>query len=63
MQQILDKTESVGNTAGLGAISSILSEENYKKTKGIAKITEYVELSSDSFFNMKYMEEMVFPEY
>jgi len=61
--ELLDKTESVGNTAGLGAISSILSEENYKKTKGIAKITEYVELSSDSFFNMKYMEEMVFPEY
>ncbi|MCK5153504.1 MAG: DUF4445 domain-containing protein [Spirochaetales bacterium] len=61
--ELLEKTESVGNTAGLGAISSALSEENYKKTKEIAKITEYVELSSDSFFNMKYMEEMVFPEY
>ena len=60
---LLEKTESVGNTAGLGAISSALSEENYRKTKEIAKITEYVELSSDSFFNMKYMEEMVFPEY
>ena len=61
--ELLGKTESVGNTAGLGAISSALSEENYKKTKEIVKITEYVELSSDSFFNMKYMEEMVFPEY
>ena len=60
---LLDKTESVGNTAGLGAIIAALSEENYKKAKEIAKITEYVELSSDSFFNMKYMEEMVFPEY
>ncbi len=60
---LLEKTESVGNTAGLGAISSALSAEDFQKTREIAKMTEYLELSSDSFFNMKYMEEMVFPEY
>ncbi len=61
--ELLSKTESVGNTAGLGALSCALSQENLNITKEIAEITEYVELSSDSFFNMKYMEEMVFPEY
>ncbi|MCF6335178.1 MAG: ASKHA domain-containing protein [Spirochaetales bacterium] len=61
--ELLDKTESVGNTAGLGALSCALSQENLNVAKKIAEITEYVELSSDSFFNMKYMEEMVFPEY
>ncbi|MDA3938690.1 MAG: ASKHA domain-containing protein [Spirochaetia bacterium] len=60
---LLDKTESVGNTAGLGALSCSLSQEDYYTTREIVKKTEYVELSSDSFFNMKYMEEMVFPEY
>jgi len=61
--ELLSKTESVGNTAGLGALSCALSEDNFSTADGIAKITEYVELSSDTFFNMKYMEEMVFPEY
>jgi uncharacterized 2Fe-2S/4Fe-4S cluster protein (DUF4445 family) len=61
--ELLNKTESVGNTAGLGALSCALSEDNYHRTREIAKMTEYIELSSDSFFNMKYMEEMVFPEY
>jgi uncharacterized 2Fe-2S/4Fe-4S cluster protein (DUF4445 family) len=61
--ELLSKTESVGNTAGLGALSCALSEENFTKTREIVKITEYIELSTDSFFNMKYMEEMVFPEY
>jgi uncharacterized 2Fe-2S/4Fe-4S cluster protein (DUF4445 family) len=60
---LLDKTESVGNTAGLGAISCALSKEKFEVSKNIAVRTEYIELSSDSFFNMKYMEEMVFPEY
>ncbi len=61
--ELLEKTESVGNTAGLGALTCALSKENFNQSKEVAKITEYVELSSDTFFNMKYMEEMVFPEY
>lgn len=61
--ELLTKTESVGNTAGLGALSCAFSEENFIIAKEIAKKTEYIELSSDSLFNMKYMEEMVFPEY
>jgi uncharacterized 2Fe-2S/4Fe-4S cluster protein (DUF4445 family) len=59
---LLDKTESVGNTAGLGALTCALSEEKFRITKEIVGITEYIELSTDSYFNMKYMEEMVFPE-
>jgi len=61
--ELLDRTEYAGNTAGLGAITCSLSEESFKDCKKITELTEYVELSSDSFFNMKYMEEMVFPEY
>jgi len=61
--KLLNRTEYVGNTAGLGAITCSLSEESFKDCKKITELTKYVELSSDSFFNMKYMEEMVFPEY
>jgi len=63
---LLDKTESVGNTAGLGALTcafSGLSVDSFKDCGKIIGLTEYVELSSDSFFYMIYMEEMVFPEY
>ena len=61
--ELLNRTEYAGNTAGLGAITCSLSEESFKDCKKITELTKYVELSSDSFFNMKYMEEMVFPEY
>lgn len=63
---LLDRTESVGNTAGLGTLTcafSAMSVESFNDCGKIIGLTEYVELSSDSFFNMKYMEEMVFPEY
>ena len=64
--ELLDRTESVGNTAGLGAMTcalSSLSEENFRDCGKITSLTEYIELSTDSFFNMKYMEDMVFPKY
>ncbi len=61
--ELLEKTETLGNTSGQGAVICSLLKENLKRTKSVASITEYVELSSDPFFNMKYMEEMVFPEY
>ena len=64
--ELLGKTKSVGNTSGLGAMTCALSslhEEDFRECENITKLTEYVELSSDNFFNMKYMEEMVFPEY
>lgn len=64
--ELLDRTESVGNTAGLGAMTcalSSMSEENFRDCGKIKDLTEYIELSTDSFFNMKYMDEMRFPEY
>lgn len=62
--ELLDRTESVGNTAALGAITCALtssSEKDFNACRGIADLTEYVELSGNTFFNAKFLEEITFP--
>ncbi len=61
--ELLDRTESVGNTSGKGAAECSFSRENYLSCNDIIKLTEYVELSSNTYFQGKYMEDMTFPEY
>ncbi len=60
---LLDRTESVGNTSGKGAAECSFSKENYNACDEIIKLTEYIELSSNTYFQGKYMEDMIFPEY
>ena len=57
---LLDKADSVGNTAGLGAINCSLSMDNLKKCDNIINNTAYIELSGSAYFQQKYMEEMMF---
>ncbi len=57
---LLDRTQTVGNTAGLGAINCALSASNIAICDSIVNKTNYIELSSSSIFQMKYMEGMVF---
>jgi len=57
---LLDRSVSVGNTAGLGAINCSLSEENLTVCEEIVEKTSYIELSDSPWFQQKYMEEMVF---
>ncbi len=57
---LLDRSISVGNTAGLGAINCSLSAGNLAVCEAIVEKTIYIELSNSPWFQQKYMEEMVF---
>ncbi len=60
---LLDRTESSGNTSGQGASICLLSRKEYLSCEDIISLTKYIELSSNSFFQTKYMEDMIFPDY
>jgi uncharacterized 2Fe-2S/4Fe-4S cluster protein (DUF4445 family) len=57
---LLGRTVSVGNTAGLGAINCSFSIDNLTLCDKIINNTKYIELSGSTFFQQKYMEEMMF---
>lgn len=57
---LLDRSVSVGNSAGLGAIYCSLNADNLRVCESIVSHTAYVELSGSPWFQQKYMEEMVF---
>lgn len=59
---LLDRTVSVGNTAGLGAINCALNKDYNEICREIRLKTTYVELSGSAWFQQKYMEEMVFSD-
>ncbi len=61
-ERLLDRTESAGNTAGQGAAECSFSKTSYAECEDIIALTKYIELSSNTFFQEKYMEDMVFPE-
>jgi len=61
-KELLDRTESVGNTSGRGAAECLLSNPGFLQCGDITSLTEYIELSSNTFFQDKYMEDMIFPE-
>ncbi len=61
-KELLDRTESVGNTSGRGAAECLLSNPGFLQCGYITSLTEYIELSSNTFFQGKYMEDMIFPE-
>ncbi len=60
--ELLNRTEFIGNTAGQGAIECSFSREQYSQCDTIVSLTKYIELSSNVFFQGKYMECMIFPE-
>ncbi|MBU0595711.1 DUF4445 domain-containing protein, partial [Candidatus Bipolaricaulota bacterium] len=52
----------VGNAAGQGAKQVLLNEEMMRRADEIARLVEYVELSSDPEFNERFVERISFPE-
>ncbi len=58
--ELEDRIDVVGNAAGMGAITLLLSDQSREVIKDITKNTEYYELSGDGFFQDQYIEEMVF---
>lgn len=59
-KDFLNRSTSVGNTAGLGAINCVLSRDNLKKCDDIIQKTKYIELSGSAYFQERYIEEMMF---
>ena len=51
---------AIGNSAGTGAMLSLLSLEQYKRTSIIKDMAEYVELSSTIEFQNEYVDSMYF---
>lgn len=58
--ELKDKINAAGNTAGMGAVAVLISAEAKARIKKVREISEYVELSGDSFFMDEYIERMTF---
>ena len=57
----LESIESIGNSAGKGAVLSLLSKRVAEELAQIPAKSRYVELSSDAYFQNAYIEQMYFP--
>lgn len=57
---LLDKIQSIGNSAGMGAICALLSKKEIAQLGDIQKLMKYIELSSNEVFMDKYVECMSF---
>jgi len=57
---MLPVAKAVGNTAGEGAILALNSGDIRKRLENIRSCCEYIDLSSMTFFNDKFVEQMTF---
>lgn len=60
-QDRVETIESIGNSAGKGAVLSLLSKKIMEELAQIPAKSRYVELSSDAYFQNAYIEQMYFP--
>ena len=61
-KRMLGFAKAAGNTAGEGAVLALKSEDARKQLSKIKEQCEYVELSSMTFFNDRYVEQMAFED-
>jgi len=59
-KSLLPVAKVCGNTAGEGAVKTLTCNNAYERLEKIRKHCEYVELSSISFFNDKFVDQMEF---
>ena len=59
-EKLLPVTEAVGNAAGEGAVSAVLSEQAREDLEALQEKVEYVELSTHKAFTGYYMDAMYF---
>lgn len=59
---IVENITSVGNAAGAGAISALISRSQRKRAQTIASRMEYLELASHPQFNEAFVKSMAFSE-
>jgi uncharacterized 2Fe-2S/4Fe-4S cluster protein (DUF4445 family) len=58
--ELLDKIVTVGNAAGMGAITLLLNQNAIEELHALSKKFTYYELSGDAFFQNEYIEQMGF---
>ncbi len=58
--ELIDRAESVGNSAGEGASSILISAEARADLEAVMERCDYVELSTSRVFNEHYVEQMMF---
>jgi len=61
--EFADRIETVGNSAGLGAIMASLSRDMLGKSVHLKEKARYIELSGSAVFQDEYIESMYFPEW
>jgi len=59
---VVENITSVGNAAGAGAISALVSRSQRKRAQTIARRMDYLELASHPKFNETYVSSMTFSE-
>ena len=59
-KRLLPVAKTLGNTAGEGAVKTLIKKDAYESLENIRKHCEYVELSSITFFNDRFVEQMEF---
>jgi len=59
-EELEDKIIIAGNTAGMGAAAVLVNQEAKARIKKVRDISEYIELSGDSFFMDEYVDKMMF---
>ncbi len=57
-----EKIRYVGNTSVMGAEMALCSKEAFNEMENFAESIEYLEISTDPEFQMKFAESMLFPE-
>jgi uncharacterized 2Fe-2S/4Fe-4S cluster protein (DUF4445 family) len=61
-RSFLPVTQTLGNTAGEGAVLALCSEAARETLSDIRSRCEYIELSTSLIFNEQFVEHMMFPE-
>lgn len=59
---LLDRVKAVGNAAGRGALICALNESAFYRTIDMVAKTEFIELASNSNFQDRFVDELMFPE-
>ncbi|HHW30407.1 MAG TPA: DUF4445 domain-containing protein [Clostridiaceae bacterium] len=59
-EELKGKIESIGNSAGAGAIECLLSKERLQEANDLKERIEYIELSASPEFTDQYVENMFF---
>ena len=61
-EELRNRTRTVGNTAGMGAVLCLLNTERMEQARAVVDQVDYFELSGEKEFTELYVNAMMFPE-